>query len=308
VLEAPPAIAETSADAEGYAGAAASQPTNAEESRIELIESHAEDGSEGDLEPEDLEGFLDTCASGSFPTSAEEMTIRTTAMLNESGKLAVPCDLSLIRSPDDFAPLSRDSPGIRSGLYVGDYGHSFYGQYRTEVLLLEYKALSKHELASEIEAPMQIFARPGGQQAPPELQCLQHLEGPVTFMRGVKQCGDIHVPMGATTFVAVCGPPEACVALAAGHTVPGALLNRTTNKLEAIAHSWRGFGTLAAPGFGTPSWASGWLVQFADADTNGGHRFGFAWDRNQDVVVLQWIDAQDACPFLQRTWLPEDLQ
>lgn len=94
-----------------------------------------------------------------------------------------------------------------------------------------------------------------------------------------------------------------------GGTAPTILANRSAaGKQEKVARAWRGFGTLACPGFHSPSWAAGWLVQFEDGLTNGGNRFGFAWDRDQDVVVLDWIDAQDACPFLQRSWLPEDLQ
>jgi hypothetical protein len=61
---------------------------------------------------------------------------------------------------------------------------------------------------------------------------------------------------------------------------------------------------LSFPGFENPSWDGGWLVQlFPDS-------FAFAWDRdgNQEAVALRWIGVQDECPFLQRSWLPEDLQ
>ena len=37
-------------------------------------------------------------------------------------------------------------------------------------------------------------------------------------------------------------------------------------------------------------------------------RFAFVWDRHQDAVVLQWVQAQDTCAFLRRTWLPEDVR
>ena len=43
--------------------------------------------------------------------------------------------------------------------------------------------------------------------------------------------------------------------------------------------------SLALAGFARPSWATGWLVQFAHGT---GDRFGFVWDRNQDAVVLKW--------------------
>ena len=74
--------------------------------------------------------------------------------------------------------------------------------------------------------------------------------------------------------------------------------------------AWRGWGTLAFPGFMHPSWAGGWLVQLGDNSSTGDHRFGFVWDRDQSrgAVVLHWVASQDACPFLQRSWLPEDLR
>merc|ERR1712151_936762 len=127
-------------------------------------------------------------------------------------------------------------------------------------------------------------------------------------MRGIKQCGDFHVPMGATTFVAVAGPAEASSILARGSTAPSTVLDRQSKQRERVARSWRGWGTLAMPGFRHPSWAGGWLVQLEDDRGRGDHRFGFVWDRNQDAVVLHWIRAQDMNPFLQRAWLPEDLR
>lgn len=133
---------------------------------------------------------------------------------------------------------------------------------------------------------------------------------PVTFIRGVKQCGDVHVPMGATTFIALCGPDEAVglVGSAYAPAPPSVVVNRQTGVLEPAMRSWNGYGTLAIGGFGRPSWSPGWLVQLADDARTGDSRFGFAWDAAQDAVVLRWIAAQDTCPFLQRTWLPEDLQ
>jgi len=240
------------------------------------------------------------------PEGAKEMT---EAMLQDMlGKCKCPCDLALIRSPEDFVPQENDFLGVRPGLYVGDYGHAFYGQYRTEVLLVEYISITPEQLQAEIDRPSLVFARPEGEPAPRNLGRLRGIDAPLTFMRGVKQCGDFHVPMGATTFVVVCGPREACEALAEGAKFPERIINRTTGQMERVARAWRGFGTLATPGFRSPSWANGWLVQLQDNDANGAHRFGYVWDRDQDAVVLQWLVAQDTCPFLQRAWLPEDLQ
>merc|ERR1712037_103910 len=108
--------------------------------------------------------------------------------------------------------------------------------------------------------------------------------------------------MGATTFVALCGPPEAhsmpefCDNLQA----PERVQNRQTKQPEMVVRAWRGWGTLAMLGFGEPSWAGGWLVQLHSTSSTEDHRFGFVWDRNRDAVVLHWIVTQDSCPFLQR--------
>lgn len=228
------------------------------------------------------------------------------------GKHRVPCDLTLIRSPSDYAPQDPSLPGIRPGLYVGDYGHDFYGQFKTEVLLLEYVVQTKEEMLQERDGcysgPRKVFQDSSGRTSPMSMSVLNDLplEEGITFARGVKQTGDFHVPMGACTFVALCGPASACNAIAGSKQPPKTLVNRQTNRRMDVIHSWRGFGTLAMPGFYGPEWAGGWFVQVWDGA--GGNRFGFMWDRHQDVVVLQWIGAQDKSPFLQREWLPDDLQ
>jgi len=266
------------------------------------------DDAESDDE-EDVEHLESRCQEwrpGILLKDAEQAKEHTNVMLQHMlGTLKTPCDLALIRSPADFRPQAAGFPGVRPGLYVGDYGHSMYGQFRTEVLLLEYATFQPGDVLSAQDS---LFARPAGEPAPLELRRLTTMESPVTFMRGVKQCGDVHVPMGATTFVAVCGPTSACEALAQGHTTPSLVMNRQSNQEEAVRRAWRGFGTLAAPGFAGPSWDGGWLVQLENDQGSGDHRFGFVWDRAQDAVVLRWVTAQDVSPFLQRAWLPEDLQ
>eukprot|EP00913_Durusdinium_trenchii_P027771 g26041.t1 len=163
------------------------------------------------------------------------------------------CDLALIRSPDEFMPADPTVPRLRPGLYAGDYGHGMYGQYRVE------------------------------------LRALAELNQSITFMRVVKQCGDLHVPMGATTFMAICAPENA---LDGAQNGPSRVQNRQTSSWESVARSWRGFGTLAMPGFGRPSWDTGWLVQFAHRA--GEDRFGFVWDRAQDAVGLALMFAMMA--------------
>eukprot|EP00928_Gymnodinium_smaydae_P090450 TRINITY_DN74244_c0_g1_i1.p1 TRINITY_DN74244_c0_g1~~TRINITY_DN74244_c0_g1_i1.p1 ORF type:complete len:518 (+),score=40.13 TRINITY_DN74244_c0_g1_i1:96-1556(+) len=267
----------------------------------------------GEAEPENDDDAEFDAASpwrpGGILTSVEEASSRTQSMLELMfGEKKRPCDLALIQGPADFVPRDPGVLRIRPGLYSGDYGHDFYGQYRTETLLVEYLSLTAAEVAAEVERPLSVFARPQGEAAPAELNLLRDLGVDITFIRGTKQCGDFHVPMGATTFVAVGGPVQASEALAQGASPPRMILSRQTGREESVVRSWRGWGTLATPGFGHPSWAGGWLVQLEDDRAGGDHRFGFVWDRNQDAVVLHWIRAQDTYPFLQRAWLPEDLQ
>eukprot|EP00746_Dinoflagellata_sp_MGD_P022348 gnl/MRDRNA2_/MRDRNA2_152248_c0_seq1.p1 gnl/MRDRNA2_/MRDRNA2_152248_c0~~gnl/MRDRNA2_/MRDRNA2_152248_c0_seq1.p1 ORF type:complete len:577 (-),score=105.22 gnl/MRDRNA2_/MRDRNA2_152248_c0_seq1:139-1869(-) len=267
--------------------------------------------------------MLEAWQPGDLCKSEDEARQLTNRMLNEMmGSREVPCDLALLRGPKDFARRDPNFPGIRPGLYVGDYGHDFYGQYRTEVLLIEYTPLTKDELQHEIETPTRIFHRPAcssiamhflyrpAEGTPQELQGLLSLDQDVTFIRGIKQCGDFHVPMGATTFVAVAGPAEACAALAGTNTPPTTVGNRQTGTPEAVVRAWRGFGTLAAQGFLGPSWRGGWLLQLQNDTITGEDRFGFIWDDhgNQETVVLHWVHAQDTSPFLQRAWLPSALQ
>eukprot|EP00439_Symbiodinium_sp_Y106_P024714 s5627_g3.t1 len=286
-------------DGEGYAAHAVEMPLNPP--------SLPDDGEDRDSDDsDDWPGAVCSSSSwrvGELDKSEESLLHRTQEMLRDMlGQF--PCDLALIRSPDEFVPLDPSVPGLRPGLYVGDYGHRFYGQFRTEVLLLDYMHLTADELREEAQMPRRLFMRPHGEMPPAELAALAELDMPIDFMRGVKQCGDVHVPLGATTFVAVCSPPEAVTVLAAGAPPPTRVLDRQTGQWAAVARSWRGFGTLAMPGFQHPSWALGWLVQLQSAGT---HRFGFAWDRNQDAVVLRWLVLQDTCPFLQRSWLPADI-
>jgi len=264
-------------------------------------------GSSSDSEPE---AACRTAAweVGVLLESEELAQDRTEMMLKDMLQLCnIPCDLALLRGPEDFVPRDPGVPRIRPGLYVGDYGHTMYGQFRTEVLLLEHISLSADEMIEESKSPTRVFGRPEDENPPPELRELVNLHSEITFMRGVKQCGDFHVPIGATTFVAVCGPPAACSALDS-FRCPAMVLNRQTRQMEEVRRSWRGWGTLAAPGFSRPSWAGGWLVQVGDDAHNGDNRFGFVWDRNQDAVVLRWIGLQDSSPFLQRAWLPEDVR
>ncbi|CAK0879417.1 unnamed protein product, partial [Prorocentrum cordatum] len=114
------------------------------------------------------EGGVPICSGrhwevGELCTCEADLVGRTSAMLLDMlGEARVPCDLALVRSPEQLAARDPDLPRIRPGLYVGDYGHTIsgapwrvpraraggdvlgqghpwqhptmYGQFRTEVL------------------------------------------------------------------------------------------------------------------------------------------------------------------------------
>jgi len=123
---------------------------------------------------------------------------------------------------------------------------------------------------------------------------------PQTFVKATKVCGDIYVPMGAVTFVALVDPPEAVDALR--RTVGAAhprVVDRQTGAHEDVVRHWPGLGALAFLGFHHFSWSPGNLVRLGDAP-DGSHKFGFAWERDQDAIVLHWIAAQDAAEYLER--------
>ena len=110
-----------------------------------------------------------------------------------------------------------------------------------------------------------------------------------TWLVGRKVTGDFHVPMGATTFIALLEPQ-----LQAEPPPPRVL---TAAGFETVRQGWMGFGTLARPGFRDPSWDRGWLAQLED-DADG-RRFAFAFqsDYNQSVIVLSQIGAQNTAYF-----------
>ncbi|CAL1172190.1 unnamed protein product [Cladocopium goreaui] len=240
---------------------------------------------DSDSDQDEVVFLSEKWSPGRLGETEGEVKQHTSAMLRDmlGSSRSIPCDLALIRSPDEFMPADPSVPRLRPGLYVGDYAHALYGQFRVEVLLLDYVSLTPDEIRAELQDPRRLFGRPGGGHPPPaQLQALAEMNQTITFMRVVKQCGDLHVPMGATTFVAVCADVSSVLTQT---PKPSRVQNRQTWSWESVARSWRGFGTLATPGFARPSWATGWLVQFAHGT---GDRFGFVWDRNQDAVVLKW--------------------
>lgn len=229
------------------------------------------------------------------------------------------CDLALVRPPTKRALDTGGLESLRPGLYVGDYG-ARYGRFRTEVVLLESVVLdigaALRDLDDDVEpAERKLFNRPrwcvSDDASDLALSreawgdALADLAGstfdtPLTFVKATKVCGDIYVPMGAVTFVALVDPPEAVDALR--RTVGAAhprVVDRQTGAHEDVVRHWPGLGALAFLGFHHFSWSPGNLVRLGDAP-DGSHKFGFAWERDQDAIVLHWIAAQDAAEYLER--------
>lgn len=206
----------------------------------------------------------------------------------------------------DLAKIPPAVNGPLAGLYVGDYGDESYGQFRTQVVRLDYVSLTTNELREELERPPErrrLFTRPrwcfvkDGRRSdrvglwralspliePPR-------DEPTVFVRATKVCGDYHCPMGVVTFVAVVSPDDAQASLtdslgADGAVPPAAVLDGQGKRRKVASHA-PGVGTLAAPGFRNPTWAPGFLLHFDDPKPT----LGFAWltkdpDR-PDVNVL----------------------
>jgi len=238
---------------------------------------------------------------------ADGAELSTAQMVMDLLHAARSLPLALVRSPADYAPAADGAgPRIQPGLYAGDYGQDKYGQFSHEVLLIEYKDVC----LDGVEA---LFARPFEGSGVPD-----HLAGaiaefgfaeaePMRFLVGSKVTGDVHVPAGQTTFVALCSPdPLRSLLDAARGAAPVEVVNRMSSRMERVRQAWPGWGTLAMYGFRMPSWSPGWLIQLESDD--GSDRFGFSWARNQDIVVLDYVQAQQMSPFQNRRWLPEALR
>lgn len=212
---------------------------------------------------------------------------------------------------------------LTQGLYVGNYGRSFYGQFKHEVLRLSYVTFEAGEGLEERLAT--VFARNGeapqvGQIPAALLTALKEWQAgqaPADRKKGVsllvvrKVTGDAHVCAGATTFVAVCAPQEFVNHLSSStfsdmqcEPPPSEIRCNLTNQQVTVLEAWRGWGTLAFAGLRSPSWNPGWLLGCQDG------RFGFIWDRERrdGAILLQLISAHHQSLFLDRRYLPPSLQ
>ena len=189
---------------------------------------------------------------------------------------------------------------MRSGMYIGDYSHNrMYGLFGNEALLLERRSFSTQR--KDLHALRTFFGR--GRIRPlsePVDNLLERLatsspDGRCTLLVGRKVTGDFHVPMGAATFAALLEPT-----LDEGREAapPPPSFAVTRGGHERVVRGWDGFGTLAYPGFGSPQWDPGWLVQLEDDED--GRRFAFVWGSRQgdSANLLHQVVAQSTAVFV----------
>lgn len=238
----------------------------------------------------------------------EDMTARMVLLMLRSVR-SLP--LVLVRSPMDYTLDDPSAPHLHPGLYVGNYGHGQYGQFTHEVILVEYRECNAKNIVS-------LFTFDDRKAVPRRLQ--EVLDSAVhgetlSFLVGTKVTGDVHVPAGQATFVALCSPQPLVERLC--HSNGGqvqTVMNYSSREVEVVKRSWPGFGIIAGIGFHSPSWSPGNLVQLEarsgdlSGETCRADRFGFMWRRDRDVIVLEYVKAQAAAPFLGRKWLPEALR
>ena len=209
-------------------------------------------------------------------------------------------------------------------MYIGDYSHTTaYGLYGNEALLLERRSFALD--ATGLDSLRALFAR-GDLNEPlsPTIEAtLERLRsasvhgsdsGRCAVLIGRKVTGDMHVPMGAATFVALLDSWTH----EAAESVPKQVVTQRRSahgRQERVARGWEGFGTLAYPGFRHPQWDRGWLVQLAQLDDDDstmasdmasagmacpGRRFAFVWrSRRGDAAnTLSQVAAQSSAVFV----------
>ena len=122
----------------------------------------------------------------------------------------------------------------------------------------------------------------------------------LVFVIGRKVTGDMHVPLGEVTWVALVHPSLPAEGddkePTCGPAVTDTIRDRGGGS-ERVIRSWHGVGTLAMPGFRGASWAPGRLLQL-EPDAEGQDRFGFEWGGREGATVLRWLEAQSSFAWL----------
>jgi hypothetical protein len=200
-------------------------------------------------------------------------------------------------------------PIIRPGLYVGQYGSAEqYGKFASECLLIEYKTFSIVTPSAWDEIKKQVFR--GGDQSD-DTNIFNSIRAAVDqtnvkevmFVLGRKVTGDINVFAGEVTFGALVHPSIAPEAMEGKCVRSKERNDRATYK---VVRCFKGFGTLAYPGFRAPSWSKGDLVELKKSDEcssdhnssgNSYHQIGFLWGRDEQTTVLKYVPLQQQFPW-----------
>jgi len=213
-------------------------------------------------------------------------------------------------------------PLITPGLYHGCY-NLMYGKFRREVVLVYYKKFcwgnAKERSKCMTQIKQDIFSNGVEQSDPKHLfskisKYLHPTKGDCVFVLGKKVTGDYHVTCDRLTFGALVSPQ---IEEKQQHNTFSRIRDRGDDgcgKTYPVLRRFFGFGTLSFPGFHSPHWDEGTLVQIDPRDDSHKSQktcpsFAFVWGRNDqpedeenvaEATVLRWVKDQDLFPFFSR--------
>mmetsp|Transcript_16422 Transcript_16422/g.24136 ORF Transcript_16422/g.24136 Transcript_16422/m.24136 type:complete len:545 (+) Transcript_16422:37-1671(+) len=238
---------------------------------------------------------------------------------------SLPCHLLLPKSENNASSSSSlvcDIPLIKPGLYSGCYDLQLYGKFSTEIMRVEYRRYDLTKTTTDHTGS----GRSGAEKEKAETDAIwnaihrdiflcekqrddnelfQYLRtaiesnsnaNEIVFVLGRKVTGDIHVCAGELTWGAVVYPTIG-VHREGNHnnnTSLNRIVDKSNSKQYDVARKWWGFGTLAYPGFQSPCWSAGYLVQLA-GHPNSPDAFGFSWDIDveEEATILRWLEIQN---------------
>ena len=210
----------------------------------------------------------------------------------------------------------KGMPMIPAGLYHGCY-NQMYGKFRREVILVYYKKYTWSSASERTQClkrmKKEIFSN-GVDQSDPENLFIQISSrfsadnDSAVWVLGRKVTGDYHVTCDRLTFCAL-------VSHRRSETSEDKFRKITMvrdrgddghGKTYPVIRRFMGCGTLSFPGFHSPSWDEGRLVQIESDERSPS--FAFVWGREQDFdsgtpakgTVLRWVQDQDRFPFFSR--------
>lgn len=220
-----------------------------------------------------------------------------------------------VNGPDEIDDVYRKGmPIIPSGIYHGCYNR-MYGKFRREVILVYYKKYSWTSNLERVECEKrmreEIFSNGVNQSDPENLfrkisSQFNSLKGHAVWVLGRKVTGDYHVTCDRLTFCALVSHQVSQKDSFAKITMVRDRGDDGHGKTYPVLRRFIGCGTLAFPGFTSPHWDEGRLVQIECEDRSPS--FAFVWGREQDFdsdapaegTVLRWVKDQDRFPFFSR--------